>query len=93
MMHNKVLEISQKLAAWWNACSKLDHDIIYLINGRIQIDSYRFTITSGNRAFLNAVNEDTHLSILDCDAPVNGSELISILRTKLNKLLDKQIYK
>lgn len=93
MMHNKVLEISQKLAAWWNACSKSDDDIIYLINGRIQIDSYRFTITSGHRSFLNAINEDTHLSIIDCDAPDNESELISTLRRKLNKLLDKQIYK
>jgi len=88
MLHNKIVDVSQKLAAWWNSCPKSDTDIINLINGKIQIDTYRFILTSGHRAFLNAVNENTHLSILDCGAPYSESHLLSILRTKLDKLLD-----
>lgn len=83
MINSKITNILQILALWWDSCSKSDSDILYLIQGKITIDSYKFVIISGHRAFLNAINETTHLSIIDCGAPDTEFELICNLKKKL----------
>ena len=83
-MVNKIISILENLKEWWNTSDKTDDDIDHLISGNLIINNYKFTITSGHRAFLNAVNESTHFSIIDCGSPNSYEQLRNILRNKLN---------
>lgn len=87
MINSKLSSILETLKEWWHTSTKTDDDIYRLIYGKIIIYDHKFVITSGHRAFLNAINENTHLSIIDCGSPDTESELISTLKNKLNNLL------
>lgn len=87
MINSKITNILENLREWWNTSAKTDDDIYCLISGKIIICNHKFVITSGHRAFLNAINETTDISIIDCGTPYTESELISNLKTKLNSLI------
>lgn len=83
MINNNILSILENLKEWWRSSNKTNDDIDDLISGNIMINNYKFIITSGNRAYLNAINENTHFSIIDCGSPNTYKELRNILRNKL----------
>lgn len=84
MINNNILSILENLKEWWRTSNKTNDDIDHLISGNIKINNYKFIITRGHRAHLNAINENTHFSIIDCDSPDTYQELRNILRNKLN---------
>ena len=83
---NDKKNIRASLKSWWDKSTKDDAAIDTLLDGSTTIDGYTFAVTSGHRAFINAIKDGIQLTIIDCGAPDDPAEFKSTLKTKLNEL-------
>ena len=78
-------ELLIELKKWWNTTEKDNNTLQQLLNRKISIDGYTFTVTSGHRSFINAHKDGSEFTIIDCGDPVNQAELYTILKKKFNE--------
>lgn len=75
-----IKDLQNKLKLWW-INNPLEHDELFKT---LIIDGYKFSITSGHRAFLNAKKADVVLTIFDLGAPDTEIEFMSNLNLTLS---------
>ena len=78
--------IRQSVKTWWNKSSKDDAAVDELLNKTTSINGYTFLVTSGHRAFVNAIKNGFEISIIDCYAPDTLREFKDTLIQKLNEM-------
>jgi hypothetical protein len=78
--------IRQSVKAWWNKSSKDYATVDELLNNTTNINGYTFLVTSGHRAFVNAIKNGSEISIIDCGAPDTPREFKDTLIQKLNEM-------
>jgi hypothetical protein len=76
-----ITDLQDKLKLWW-VNNPLEHDELFKT---LIIDGYKFLITSGHRAFLNAKKDGIELTIFDLGTPDTEIEL----KAKLNLTICK----
>ena len=77
--------IRQSVKAWWNDSSK-DYAAVDKLLNTTNINGYTFIVTSGHRAFVNAIKNGSEISIIDCGAPDTPKEFNDTLIQKLNEM-------
>jgi hypothetical protein len=77
--------IRQSVKAWWNDSSK-DYAAVDELLNTTNINGYTFIVTSGHRAFVNAIKNGSEISIIDCGAPDTPNEFKDTLIQKLNEM-------